>query len=75
MAKSLSEGFAPLNLDFDISQLPVNPATSLAQPLPSKFHHYGAKRRSKGMPLWGWILMAGSAAFFVIMLILWLLLR
>ena len=61
-------------MDFDLSQMPVNPA-ALSQPLPSKFHHSGSKRRNKGMPLWGWILIAGGAAFVVIMLIAWMTMR
>jgi eukaryotic-like serine/threonine-protein kinase len=70
-AKAIGEQLAPLRLDFDLSQMPVNPV-ALSQPLPSRFHHSGSRRRNQGMPLWGWMLIAGGAAFLVITLIAWM---
>jgi hypothetical protein len=75
VAHSIKEELSPLHLNIDISQLPVNPASDLIQPLPSKFHHSGSKRRSSGMPLWAWLLIGGGAAFFVILLVIWMALR
>jgi serine/threonine protein kinase len=76
VAHSIKEDLPPLRLDIDISQLPMNPATSLIQPLPSKFHHAGSKKYHKsGMPLWAWLLIAGGATFFIILLILWMVWR
>jgi serine/threonine protein kinase len=69
VAFALQEELPPLRLDIDISQLPVNPATELSQPLPSLYHHGGSKYRKSGMPLWAWLALAGGAAFFVILLI------
>jgi len=71
VAQSIKEDLPPLRLNIDLSQLPINPASDLNQPLPSKFHYAGSKKRNKsGMPLWGWLVIAGGAAFLVILLIL-----
>jgi serine/threonine protein kinase len=76
VAQSIKEELSPLRLDIDISQLPINPATDLAQPLPSKFHHAGSRRHQKsGMPLWGWLVIAGGVTFLILMLIVWLVLH
>ena len=76
VAHSIKEDLSPLRLDLDISQLPINPATELNQPLPSRFHHAGSRKHHKsGMPLWAWLLIAGGAAFVVILLFLWMVLR
>jgi eukaryotic-like serine/threonine-protein kinase len=69
VAQSIKEDLTPLRLDIDISQLPINPGAGLAQPLPSKFHHGGSRRRKSGMPLWGWLVIAGGATLLIILLI------
>jgi hypothetical protein len=72
VAHSIKEDLPPLNLDIDISKLPINPASELNHPLPSKFHHSGSKRRQSGMPLWAWGLIAGAIVLIFILLIAWL---
>ena len=74
VAQSIKEDLPPLRLDIDISQLSINQATESTQPLPSKYHHDGSKKHQKkrGMPLWAWLVIAGGAAFLVILLIVWM---
>jgi eukaryotic-like serine/threonine-protein kinase len=69
VATAMNEELQPLHLNIDLSELPINPATLLTQPLPSRYHHASSKRNRQGMPLWGWALIAGGATFLIILLI------
>jgi serine/threonine protein kinase len=69
VATSMNEDLQPLRLNIDLSELPINPATLLTQPLPSMYHHGSSRHNRPGMPLWAWLLIAGGATFMIIMLI------
>jgi len=66
---SINEDLPIIRFDLDLSELPINPGTSLSQPLPSLYHHTGSKHRRPGIPLWVWIALAGGATFFIVLLI------
>jgi eukaryotic-like serine/threonine-protein kinase len=70
VAQAIQDDLQPLHLNIDLSQLPVNQPTMLTQPLPSKFHHTGSRRRrNQGMPVWVWGLIAGGTMLIIILLI------
>jgi hypothetical protein len=72
IAQSIEDSLPPLKLDFDLTELQINPAGSLSQPLPSKFQRGSSKnRRNSGIPLWIWGLAAGGL-FLLLLLIVWL---
>jgi eukaryotic-like serine/threonine-protein kinase len=70
VANPIQNELGPFQLNFDITQLPINPPTLLNQPLPSRFHHVSSKHRRRNSPLLIWGLAAGSIVLIVILIVM-----
>jgi eukaryotic-like serine/threonine-protein kinase len=69
LARTIKEDMPPMQLNIDISKLPINSSDEISQPLPSLYHHSGSKHPQSQIPAWAWVLVTGGIALVIILLV------